>query len=98
MYTTLVFVLLTYILLLLGIPNSDARLSILTTLLKRIPNTLTPDDIYTIASKAHGYVGADLAAVCREAGLFCIRRNAQSGKRVMSHTHTHMDCTLTKGK
>lgn len=66
----------------IGIPNSDARLSILTTLLRRIPNTLTPDDIYTIASKAHGYVGADLAAVCREAGLFCIRRNAQSESSV----------------
>ncbi|KAJ8654321.1 hypothetical protein O0I10_010017 [Lichtheimia ornata] len=66
----------------IGIPNSDARLSILTTLLKRIPNMLTQEDINTIASKAHGYVGADLAAVCREAGLFCIRRNAQSESKV----------------
>ncbi|CDH60251.1 spermatogenesis-associated protein 5 isoform 2 [Lichtheimia corymbifera JMRC:FSU:9682] len=66
----------------IGIPNSDARLSILTTLLKRIPNMLTQEDINTIASKAHGYVGADLAAVCREAGLFCIRRNALSESKV----------------
>ncbi|KAI7874649.1 AAA-domain-containing protein [Lichtheimia hyalospora FSU 10163] len=66
----------------IGIPNSDARHSILTTLMKRIPNTLTQHDISTIASKAHGYVGADLAAVCREAGLFCIRRKAQSESNV----------------
>lgn len=55
---------------------------------------LTQEDINTIASKAHGYVGADLAAVCREAGFFCIRRNAQSGK-LMSHTYICIVHSLT---
>ena len=63
--------------------------------MKRIPNTLTQHDISTIASKAHGYVGADLAAVCREAGLFCIRRKAQSGK-CMLHTYTLHTCADVK--
>ncbi|KAI9498373.1 P-loop containing nucleoside triphosphate hydrolase protein [Zychaea mexicana] len=60
----------------IGIPNSDDRLSILTTLMRRIPHTLTDQELALLAGKSHGYVGADLAAVCREAGLKCIRRNA----------------------
>lgn len=41
-----------------------------------IPNSLSKQDLEILASKSHGYVGADLAAVCREAGLKCIKRNA----------------------
>ncbi|KAG2220538.1 hypothetical protein INT45_004144, partial [Circinella minor] len=59
----------------IGIPNSDDRFSILTTLMQKIPHTLTEKELLALASKSHGYVGADLAAVCREAGLKCIRRN-----------------------
>ena len=59
----------------IGIPNSDDRLSILTTLMQKIPHILTERELSALASKSHGYVGADLAAVCREAGLKCIRRN-----------------------
>lgn len=42
--------------------------------MKKIPNTLTPVEIDHLASISHGYVGADLAAVCREAGLKTINR------------------------
>ncbi|KAI9264294.1 P-loop containing nucleoside triphosphate hydrolase protein [Phascolomyces articulosus] len=59
----------------IGIPTSDDRFSILTTLMRPIPHTLTDQQLNILASKSHGYVGADLAAVCREAGLKCIRRN-----------------------
>ncbi|KAF9432991.1 spermatogenesis associated protein 5 [Entomortierella beljakovae] len=58
----------------IGIPNATARAEILTALLKKIPNTLTTDQIDNLASISHGYVGADLAAVCREAGLKTINR------------------------
>ena len=34
--------------------------------LKSIKHTLTHDDVKHIADAAHGYVGADLAAVCKE--------------------------------
>ncbi|CAO3612007.1 unnamed protein product [Cunninghamella blakesleeana] len=60
----------------IGIPNSDSRLSILSTIMDTIPNSLSNQDLEILASKSHGYVGADLAAVCREAGLKCIKRNA----------------------
>ncbi|KAF9285421.1 spermatogenesis associated protein 5 [Mortierella alpina] len=58
----------------IGIPNSHARAEILTALLRKIPNTLTSTQVDHLASISHGYVGADLAAVCREAGLKTINR------------------------
>lgn len=65
----------------LGIPNSDARLSILSAILTSIPNSLSRDELESVANQSHGYVGADLAAVCREAGLKCIKRSALLGIR-----------------
>jgi SpoVK/Ycf46/Vps4 family AAA+-type ATPase len=35
---------------------------------------LDDDQIQSLAATSHGYVGADLSAVCREAGLKCINR------------------------
>lgn len=58
----------------IGIPSAQDRLSIFTTLLRTIPHTLTSDELEWLASTSHGYVGADIAAVCREAGLKCIQR------------------------
>jgi SpoVK/Ycf46/Vps4 family AAA+-type ATPase len=63
----------------LGIPNSDARLSILSAILTSIPNSLSRDELESIANQSHGYVGADLSAICREAGLKCIKRSALLG-------------------
>ncbi|RIA96601.1 P-loop containing nucleoside triphosphate hydrolase protein [Glomus cerebriforme] len=65
----------------IGIPNVTSRHSILLTLLKKIPNTLTTEEINALASKSHGYVGADLAATCREAGLKAIKRCIKEKKR-----------------
>ncbi|GJJ68372.1 AAA family ATPase [Entomortierella parvispora] len=58
----------------IGIPDARARADILSALLKKIPNTLNQEQIEHLASISHGYVGADLAAVCREAGLKTIHR------------------------
>ncbi|CAO3649741.1 unnamed protein product [Mucor hiemalis] len=60
----------------IGIPTSEGRLSIMTTIMSKIPNSLTKDELEMLAGKSHGYVGADIAAVCREAGLKCIKRCA----------------------
>ena len=41
----------------------------------QLPHKLTYHFIaYRIAQKAHGYVGADLSAVCKEAGLLAMNR------------------------
>ncbi|KAI8341533.1 P-loop containing nucleoside triphosphate hydrolase protein [Chlamydoabsidia padenii] len=68
----------------IGIPNIDARLSILSAILNSIPNSLSKQELESIANQSHGYVGADLAAVCREAGLKCIKRSAQLGVKESS--------------
>jgi len=58
----------------IGIPNADGRKEILEVLLKNVPHTLTDEEITKISSITHGYVGADLASLCREAGLKTIKR------------------------
>jgi AAA family ATPase len=57
-----------------GIPDAEARLAILNVLLSKTPNSISQDELRSIASRAHGYVGADLSAVVREAGTLAIKR------------------------
>ncbi|EMD39468.1 hypothetical protein CERSUDRAFT_111775 [Gelatoporia subvermispora B] len=58
----------------IGIPDADERFSILNVLLKKTPHEISPNDLRSIAARAHGYVGADLSAVVREAGTLAIKR------------------------
>jgi len=56
----------------LGIPDTVGRLEILAIHTKNMK--LDEDvDLEMIAGETHGYVGADLAALCTEAALHCIR-------------------------
>jgi len=57
-----------------GVPDLNARISILNVLLAKTPHSITQDELHATASRAHGYVGADLAAVIREAGTLAIKR------------------------
>jgi AAA family ATPase len=50
------------------IPSAEERTEILSVLLRDVPNMLSHSDIVSIAHAAHGYVGGDLSAICREAG------------------------------
>uniref|UniRef100_UPI00398EE5EF ATPase family gene 2 protein homolog A isoform X2 n=1 Tax=Pristiophorus japonicus TaxID=55135 RepID=UPI00398EE5EF len=58
----------------IGIPNAEDRADILKKFLKNVPTLLTESELVQLADGAHGYVGADLAAVCKEAGLHALRR------------------------
>ncbi|KAH9948308.1 AAA family ATPase [Amylocystis lapponica] len=58
----------------IGVPGAEARFSILNVLLAKTPHAVAQDDLRLIASRAHGYVGADLSAVVREAGTLAIKR------------------------
>ena len=49
-------------------------MSILRVILSKAPHSLSDDDLRTVAFSAHGYVGADLSAVVREAGTIAIKR------------------------
>lgn len=52
----------------IGVPSAQDRLDILQKLLRRVPHLLTRAELLQLANSAHGYVGADLKALCNEAG------------------------------
>ncbi|KAM7141013.1 ATPase family gene 2 protein homolog A isoform 1-T1 [Molossus nigricans] len=58
----------------IGVPNAQDRLDILRKLLRRVPHVLTEAELLQLANSAHGYVGADLKALCNESGLYALRR------------------------
>ncbi|XP_055406531.1 ATPase family gene 2 protein homolog A isoform X8 [Bubalus kerabau] len=58
----------------IGVPNAQDRLDILQKLLRRVPHLLTEAELLQLANSVHGYVGADLKALCNEAGLHALRR------------------------
>ncbi|KAH9919180.1 AAA family ATPase [Epithele typhae] len=58
----------------IGVPDAEARFAILKVLLAKAPHTLSDDDLRAVAAPGHGYVGADLSAVVREAGTLAIKR------------------------
>lgn len=66
----------------MGIPDSLGREAILRVLLSRIPHTLTDEFINEIASKSHGFVGADLDALCRDAVMLAIARTLDANAAV----------------
>jgi len=51
-----------------GVPGSAERADILQKQLSSVPCSATTEELTQLADAAHGYVGADLAAVCKEAG------------------------------
>ncbi|KAH3669165.1 hypothetical protein WICMUC_005004 [Wickerhamomyces mucosus] len=64
----------------IGIPDVESRFDILKLQFKKmIKHTLSDEDIFTIASKTHGYVGADLVALCRESVMKTIQNNLKKG-------------------
>lgn len=58
----------------IGVPDAPARQAILQVLLRRVPHSLRDEDVADLAARTHGYVGADLAALVREAGMLTITR------------------------
>ncbi len=57
----------------IGVPDQRGRRQILAIHSRRMP--LAPDvDLGKLAEITHGYVGADLAVLCKEAGMVALRR------------------------
>src|SRR5262249_27000458 len=57
----------------IGVPNTQARLQILRIHTRAMP--LDPDvNLSEIAEHSHGFVGADLEALCQEGGMIALRR------------------------
>ena len=70
-------------LVLVGKPDHGSRLGILKVHTRRMP--LDGVDLDRIASMTDGYVGADLAAICREAGLCAYREDPKAEHVLMRH-------------
>lgn len=51
-----------------GVPSAQGRMDILHKQLHSIPTDITTEELQELADAVHGYVGADLAAMCKEAG------------------------------
>ncbi len=70
-------------LVLVGQPDSEARLGILKVHTRKMP--LKDVDLESIAARTDGFVGADLYALCREAGLTAYREDHGSESITMAH-------------
>jgi len=58
----------------IGVPDRSSRIEILQVHTRNMP--LSDDvDLESLADLTHGYVGADMAALSREAAMKCLRRN-----------------------
>ena len=66
------------------IPGEKERLDIFRVLLARMRHTITDKQVALLASTTHGYVGADLAALCNEAALCVVRRSGKEGVDAVS--------------
>lgn len=58
----------------IGVPSPSQRFEILQAILHRMNHSLTNRDLQSLASNTHGFVGADLTALCNEAAMSALRR------------------------
>ncbi|KAH6818676.1 Cam interacting protein 111 [Perilla frutescens var. frutescens] len=62
----------------IGVPSPRERHEILLALLSEMEHSLLDKDIQNLAMATHGFVGADLAALCNEAALVRLRQYVKS--------------------
>ncbi|KAF8609558.1 AAA family ATPase [Ceratobasidium sp. AG-I] len=62
----------------IGVPDVSARLAILQVLLRGAPHVVSLAELQALAGRTHGYVGADLGALVRDAGTRAIKRTLLS--------------------
>ncbi|KAL8142988.1 hypothetical protein V2J09_016020 [Rumex salicifolius] len=69
----------------IGVPSPQQRLDIMKTSLNKMDHSLVDSEVEHLAMVAHGFVGADLAALCNEAAIACLRRYIEH-KRSLDYT------------
>jgi transitional endoplasmic reticulum ATPase len=73
-------------LLLIPVPDRDARLEILTVHTKNMP--LAKDvHLEELAEELEGYSGADIQSLCREAGVLAMKEKKKKKKVTLQHFH-----------
>ncbi|KAJ2159430.1 AAA+-type ATPase [Coemansia sp. RSA 552] len=69
------------------IPSQAARRSILAKKLAAMPSSLSSEQTDAVAAVTHGFVGADIDALVREAAVTAIRRRAATGTEGLAVTY-----------
>lgn len=70
----------------IGIPSAQARLSILHVYLRTMPHALSDAEVKSIADNTHGYVGADISQLCKQAALLAIKDAIRSAEAKLTTT------------
>uniref|UniRef100_A0A672GEZ8 Spermatogenesis associated 5 n=1 Tax=Salarias fasciatus TaxID=181472 RepID=A0A672GEZ8_SALFA len=78
-----------------GVPTAAERVDILRKRLSSMPCSVSGEELTQLANAAHGYVGADLAAVCKEAGLHALRRALAASRHEASDRQLTGTVTVT---
>lgn len=68
----------------IGAPNEAQRADILRVLLGAARHSASDAELDAIAADAHGFVGADIAALCREAATLAVKRAHDAAELVLS--------------
>ncbi|KAH9311946.1 hypothetical protein KI387_026981 [Taxus chinensis] len=70
----------------IGVPSPRQRLEILLAILCQMNHCLTKADLQSLATNMHGFVGADINALCNEAAMSALRR----------YINVHASCNVKK--
>ncbi|KAK3149911.1 hypothetical protein QOZ80_3AG0224570 [Eleusine coracana subsp. coracana] len=81
----------------IGVPSPGQRLDILHHLLIGVHHSLTGVELESLAQTTHGFVGADLAALCNEAALSALRRYISLLKENSTQWLNNHDTSTGKG-
>ncbi|KAK9164510.1 hypothetical protein Syun_005412 [Stephania yunnanensis] len=79
----------------IGVPSTNQRLDILKVLLTDMVHSLVDSQVQHLASSMHGFVGADIAALCNEAALVCLRRYINLKKTSISSSGTEDEVSVS---
>lgn len=79
----------------IGVPDASSRRAILDVLLRGAPHVVSQDELEALAARTHGYVGADLGALVREAGTRAIKRTLLSPSDVPSSDNAAAPSPIT---
>merc|ERR1711991_653305 len=80
-----------------GIPTSEQRCLILKAHLENLTHSISPQCIASVAESAHGFVGADLAAICREAVMISVSRYRQlmENNNINNNNNNHIEMEVS---
>ncbi|GFR59510.1 spermatogenesis-associated protein 5-like [Elysia marginata] len=81
----------------IGVPTAPQRFEILQSLLRHVAHGLSESQISTVAGNAHGYVGADLAALVNEASMHAVIKRKSQGSMEQQMTLVTIDDLVYAG-